>query len=502
MIGTLAFPTILAVYSPPHSPPSSPFPSPRSRLTQTSTSSSFTRCATLPALPAHFTFPDASCYTAPSTLRVEWPDHGYLFNVPHLTDIAVLIDTAGADVDLLSALTTAGYCMQAADGDSDGGRVLLTCHRVVLSTASRVLRALIHDGAQCGAPVTWAATSLEFSGCAVVPLLWALHFAYSAAVVASIPVRDVVPTMHLARHLEMYALLASCEAHAQRLLSTAALLPLWSASWRLHEGLVLNAVTDFLVRSMRDVLVCSDFERFPPFLREVIGGLIHDSDHVAGDEEARAELIALFDARRQPPRVTAVDQRAVEPTVVDASAAAQLCEDATLTAMIRKQRAQPLFDALTSLCSLFFSPIDAGKTESAKRDRVNDLALSFGQPHTDRSADGDSDSDSDSGYSSADSDDEAETSPASSWATAFTSAQTDHTLAPPITATSMCDRMHAKATELPSGGLTIHTAAKPPRHPRLNRDRSCPLRAETGGASNALITAPARQRRPSAPSIF
>ena len=158
MSGLTQTPSIHATYSLPATATATataaaPYTSPP---TSTSTSSSATSSHDhlLPPLPTHFTFPDSSSYSDSTLLRCEWSEHGYRMNVPHLTDLTVNIDTTGTETALVERVAAAGYRVTAesssTDGSSGASRKLLqlTCHRVVLSTASRVLRMIIH-GQRC-----------------------------------------------------------------------------------------------------------------------------------------------------------------------------------------------------------------------------------------------------------------------------------------------------------------------------------------------------------------
>ena len=381
---------------------------------------------------------------------------------------------------------------------------------MVLSTASPLLRSLIHDA---GASSPYAATSLTLTHTPLIPLLHLLHTLYHPPSALSIPPPEIIPTMRLARQLQAYGVLSACEAHTAHLLSPSTLLPLYTAACHAHEGLALNAITDFLIGHMREVLSCAEFDAFPPFLREVIGALVHDSEGVAKEEGSRAELIRLFHSRVRPRvevaqvKVEEEEQGSVVKAVEGVAAKEGVVDDVTLTQLIRKQRAQPLFDALTSLCSLFFTPekqpsVHAGKAGQAA-EAVDDLALSFGAPPTVKVGGDDDDSDSD--WSTDDEDDDG---PSTCRPLTFpSSSPPSHLSTKP---TSPRHRLHdkmgsaftfpptAKTGELHDCSLIIQTAAKPPKHPRLNR--SCPLRRNSEGPAVALI--PPRVRRPSAPSIY
>ena len=559
-------PTIHAVYSQPGTAPTStptlsPTPAASSPLT-------FSHCHWLPPLPSHFTFPDKASYRDSTLLRCEWADHGYRMNVPHLTDMSVLIDTAGTNSALVERVAAAGYVVAEESTSGSGGigvtrkLLQLTCHRVVLSTASRVLRTIIHgqlhmprgtahgasapscaslltasvclcstvssDGRVCGSPLTYAATSLMFRNCPLVPLLWLLHYLYTTTVVASISLVDLVPTMQLARHFQVLPLLAACEQRAVQLVDTRSLHVLWSTATRLYEGLLLNVCTDFIVANMRDILFCEDFTDWPAFLRECIGGLLHDSQHVVKDEEEREQLIRLFHVRQDRPQEVKAEEKELI-AVIDSSsnhpAVTSGLDDVTLTQLIRKQKAQPLFDALTSLCSLYFAPTTdaAGKPKKEadkKAESVGDIAASFGRPPSIQLyADDEDDTDSDSDWDS-DEDDHTSTPPSASVASSLWAKQQNNLPTPPslFGATSPRHRLTGKlesaavlgygVSKLSEGlpDLTIETASRPPRHPvaRHTRDRSCPLRQEQYVSLMAqhVQQVAVRARRPSAPAIL
>ena len=368
-----------------------------------------------------------------------------------------------------------------------------------------------------------AATSLTFGHCPLVPLLWLLHYLYSATVVASISLGDLVPTMQLARYFQVYPLLAACEQRASKLVSLHSLHLLWTAATRLYEGLVVNVCTDFIVAHMRDVLFCEHFSDLPSFLRECIGGLLHDSQQAVKDEDEREELIRLFQSRQQQPKdvkaeelqlIAAITSSPIHPSAVSVTS------DSTLTQLVREQKAQPLFDALTSLCSLYFTPpaVQRGKTRreaDRKADSVDDIAASFGRPPPVKLyAEDEDDSDSDSDW---DSDDEEATNDSPPSAVAASSLWTKQSELPtPPSLTSPRYRLHEKmesaagcgASKLSEGlpDLTVETASRPPRHPatRHTRDRSCPLRQEQYMAAIAqhVQLLPVRARRPSAPAAF
>ena len=239
-----------------------------------------------------------------------------------------------------------------------------------LTFAARCLRALSHlvcclsDGSGCGAPASYAATRLLLSGClSVASLLSLLRCLYSAQAVQELAVDGIVQTMAIARQLQAFSLLPACEAQAVRLLSVRSLLPLWSSARLLHEGLVLNCCTDFIVTRAEELLHSETLSRLPAFLLQLLHMLLLSSAHIARDEQHRQTLIALFRSRLQPEQPRLQDGLSSSPC----RAASLACpatqveeEEATLTGMIRRQRAQPGFDALTSLCALFFSPTAAG----------------------------------------------------------------------------------------------------------------------------------------------
>ena len=368
-----------------------------------------------------------------------------------------------------------------------------------------------------------AATCLTFRNCALVPLLWFLHYLYSATMIASISLCDLVPTMQLARHFQVLPLLAACEQRATKLVSAQSLHILWSAATRMYEGLVINVCTDFIVANMRDILFHEHFSHYPAILCECIGGLLHDSQHVVKDEEEREELLRLFYSRtEQPTEVKAEEKQLVAVIHSSPSHSASIDEqDATLTQLIRKQKAQPLFDALTSLCSLYFTPpADAAGKSINKLESVDDIAASFGRPPPVKVCDED-DSDSDSDWDSEEEEDSNVTPPAAS-ATSSLWSQHQNDLPTPTSLfdqlTSPRHRLHGKmesaavfgpgASKLADGlpDLTIETASRPPRHPvaRHTRDRSCPLRQDQYVALMAqhVQPPPVRARRPSAPAIF
>ena len=118
-------------------PPLSPNPAP----------AIFHHCHQLAPLPAHFTFPASGSYNDSTLLRCEWAELGYRMNVPQLTDLTVLVDVAGTSSALVEAVAASGYLVVDESGGCAVGhsRLLqLSCHRVVLSTASHVLRTIIH----------------------------------------------------------------------------------------------------------------------------------------------------------------------------------------------------------------------------------------------------------------------------------------------------------------------------------------------------------------------
>ena len=482
-------PTILVEYA----SPSSPSPS---------LSPPLTHLHTVAPLPSHFSFPPPSAYSSPSLLRVDWPEHGYHLDLPHLSDLTLLISTSTYPSSLLPVLTSAGYRLTP----STPPFLHLTCHRVVLSTASPLLRSLIHGpppspSPSPSRPSSYAAISLTFSHTPLIPLLHLLHTLYHPLSASSIPLPHLIPTMQLARQLEAYNVLSSCQAHTTTLLSPSTLLPLYTAACQAYEGLALNAITDYLTSHMRAVLQCAELEQFTPFLKEVIGGLVRDSEAVVreGGEGERAELVRLFQARMQP---KVADVLAVEGVAAEG-------EDMTLTQLIRKQRAQPLFDALTSLCSLFFMDDRTGGGHAGKggkaAESLDDLALSFGAPPSVTVGDDDSDSDWDS-----DEEDDVVTPPGKALLSPPLPTPSAHLFSKPtsprhrlqekISSAFAFPPSASKAGELPDCSLTIQTAAKPPKHPRTHRDRSCPLRRASEGP--AVVPMPPRVRRPSAPSIY
>ena len=184
MSNTAPTPSIQAIYSLPatatsaSSSPSTP---------AASTPASFSQCHRLAPLPAHFTFPDSGSYSDSTLLRCEWSEHGYRMNVPHLTDCSVLIDTAGTDPALVERVAAAGYRItqdiegSGSDGTGSSKLLQLTCHRVVLSTASRILRAIIHGPSAIRTYRTYTASLLvssaaySFCGAVLVSLVVRRH---------------------------------------------------------------------------------------------------------------------------------------------------------------------------------------------------------------------------------------------------------------------------------------------------------------------------------------